>query len=823
MFNPAPLRFNAAPQATPMPLPGGYVQPGMPGYGSPNGTNMNLPGSPQQQRPLWPRPSSFNPFQNKSASPTGLTAPGLPPHQSAFPTQAAPPGPSMLPPGSGLDALANIDPSKLNPEQLAQLRKQVKSQILGQARHLLKTNPQVRAQMEQMITAAEEGKLPENVVEQMVNPFGIYDDELQGLSRSQITKIGVISTAAGFGIGAFFNNLMTSLSEKNGRSVLDGCCKFLEGIPGISGWSKAIQGYLDKIPRDGSSVNSGLLSVDGALSADQVEGSIFKNLFGPGGAYHDGMAGWVKEAIPSKAGFDRDHITKALLEARDYNRLEQIIYNRAEHFLPEHMRSIIQGEADLRHGSGLLNQLQQSVTGPYRGPKQFTLSHVNEILTQNHLVGELEKASLAGKLPKKVYDQITHALGTSYGQPMQQKIEHLLSHPQYRQAGQALRTVLELGPEANYQAVLEKIQKAPGYQPIWEKLTQQSKGLLKRPIEFKPTTSWQSIVKTFDTHGLGAQWAKTAKGGSFKQWYENMFRHFESFSSYNKPIIQERYALNTLLRKRGVGPIGRLFATVPYFLQRLFMGNRYRHLTAKPFLGFIPNRLGGMMFRLFISTMLIGFPLGAMWKTDDELKGPKFVKSLGLNLSSWLGYEVGMMAANESTFLHRFKWLNKFMFARILPPLSFTWGGLVKSLVVPSIVASLFGSAANLILSRFVGNPERVEQLKKLAKLRRDLGLETPHSKRTLSQLFHRKGAKPTPAIHQAPSPTIKPAMGPKGPVDENTTLNNPLPYEFDAILKEAVGHDHYQPYNDPNHKKHKGHVDHEAMEAWAWSYPGGH
>ncbi|MCA9808430.1 MAG: hypothetical protein KC476_10790, partial [Cyanobacteria bacterium HKST-UBA06] len=646
------------------------------------------------------------------------------------------------------------------------------------------------------------------------------DDELSNLSPGAMTQIGAISCATGWGIGYLLTRLVRGMAEQGNQSLLANAVKGLERIPGVGSLSRKLQTYMSGIPHDTASLNGSLLRVDAALNPAEVEAASFKRLFGPEGSYHQDVHKWVADALPARSGFNRGHIIQEIRDARSYGRLEQIINNTAESFLPEHMRDIVTEQAKNGGKSSLFNKTVDNLLsslgqgGKGTANKAFTLGHVDELLAQSSLLSKLEQANLQGKIPQTLYQSITHNLGEQYGSALQQNIDKLLQGS--NAAAQAVRETLGLKAGAGYSEAMAALRASKDYVPFWKQLAQNSKGLTRQSIELLPSTPWHRVEQLFERYGLRKALERSGAGQSMLQRFANMFKHFEGFHSQGKPIIMERHALHNIMKRQGIGPIGRFAASIPYFFQRMMMGSRYRHIAAKPMLGLIPSKFGGMLFRLFISTMLISYPLANLWKGDDDLRWPKFFKSLGSSIFGWLGFDMALhMANSEGSLLNRFKPLSKLMYSRILPPLGFTWGGAIKNLVIPMIAASVFGGLSNKLIGAFVGNPEKKERMRKLVQMKKDLGFGEPITHAKHKGLFRRH--RPTTSSQQP-----QPAKKNLGQRSDNTPP--PIPTNHNAFsreLDEALSQTQTRPYVAFNTGI-PTQVDDNPMqwEDWAWGSP---
>ncbi|MEZ4575275.1 MAG: hypothetical protein R2857_10235 [Vampirovibrionales bacterium] len=97
---------------------------------------------------------------------------------------------------------------------------------------MLDSNPQMREQMRQMIELAEQGKLPDRVVDQMINPFGQIDDELSSLSPGAILNWGHFIMPPAGGLATYW--LAGSGHGRTGQPEPAGQCRQgLERIPGV--------------------------------------------------------------------------------------------------------------------------------------------------------------------------------------------------------------------------------------------------------------------------------------------------------------------------------------------------------------------------------------------------------------------------------------------------------------------------------------------------------------------------------------------------------------------------------------------------------------
>lgn len=675
-------------------------------------------------------------YQPNQYGQMGYAMPQMAPVDYASLNSGAPGG--MPDPIAGLAKLG----INLDPQQVAAIRSQMTPENMARAQAMM-ADPAIRAKMAQMMAMARNGQLSPEVMQQMMASGGMAGGippelglESAPLSAGQLMQVGVLSGVLGLGSGWAISRFMNHIHNNTNPGWLENGLKAIERLPGVA----AISNRLSTAIEGSTSPTNILRSLDAAVTREEVSRSFVQSFFGPNGHYMAGEAGVGVEATLRKAittpmgGVTADTVINHLRSATSPQHIQRVLKADPMHFLPETIQQAVKDEVgNLKPGflTRMLRRVGILSTPPL---PTLTLGVVDNWHAQHELIQAIEQRFTSGTISQSAYESATTALGKQFGKGFEARLASALTADTSNALRQTIATSLNV-PLASIQGqtaqqLINTVRTLPGRQAIWQQLNNSTQGLLTSALGATETSTWGSVIKSVEQNHIATH---LKDSNVFNQLYRRIrgfFNHASSLEHSTLPMVAERHALREALKNRGIGPVGRFFASLGYDLQRTLSGTRYRSLGGRAIMDSSPA-LYRILGSLGMSFLTFGFAVSSAYKAPKESRTARFFDSLATGLGGFMGFEMGQRLIAETGLMTRWGWFSRLCTKTIplinLTPWKPTWGGFIGTLVIPAVlgwgISTLFQKPMNWIF----GDPEKIEkklQAKKLAEFQKKQEVE---------------------------------------------------------------------------------------------------
>ena len=635
-------------------------------------------------------------------------------------------------PISGLQKLG----INLDPQQVAAIRAQMTPENMARAQAMM-ANPAIRAKMAQMMTLARNGQLTPDMMQQMMANGGLAGGmnpemglESAPLTPGQLMQVGIISGVLGLGSGWAISRFMNHIHNNTNPGWLENGLKAIERLPGVA----AISNHLSNAIEGSTSPTNVLRSLDAAVTREEVSRSFVQSFFGPNGHYMAGEAGvgieeTLRRAVTPTGGVTADTVLNHLRSATTPQHIHRVLDADPMHFLPESIQQAVKDEVgNLKPGrfTRFMRRLGIFSTPP---APTLSLGVVDNWHAQHELIQAIEQRFTSGTISQSAYESATTALGKQFGRGFEARLANALAADTTNALRQTIATSLSV-PVASIQThtaeqLMTLVRNMPGRQAIWQQLNNNTNGLLTASLGATETSTWGAVARSFEQNHIATHLKDSNVFNQLFNRIRGFFNHASSMEHSTLPMVAERHALREALKNRGIGPVGRFFASLGYDLQRTLSGTRYRSLGGRAIMDSSPA-LYRVLGSLGMSFLTFGFAVSSAYKAPKESRTARFFDALATGLGGFMGFEMGQRLIAETGLMTRWGWFSRLCTRTIplinLTPWKPTWGGFIGTLVIPAIlgwgISTLFQKPMNWIF----GNPEKIEkklQAKKLADLQK--------------------------------------------------------------------------------------------------------
>ncbi len=615
-------------------------------------------------------------------------------------------------------------PPGMTQEQLAALQSQLTPEMIQQASLLLQ-DPKVREQMEKLQALAASGQLTPEMMSQLMPGMmgGMLPD---GMNPKQLAITGILAVLMGWGVGKAVDNFVHG-PNYHAKSLFERFLRGMQSLPGASWLNRQLQ--LPSSTKGPALENLGQ-RLQGAISGDAMVKNYLETHIGPRGHFYGDLA---KMRLP------KELLTRLSNNTHNLAQLKQIIEPSAVHFLPQSLRDIASQEL---HGGFFNRNLVQPLgrlfkailpTSWYEGAKRIlpwaqpvktsTLEQLQRLIDKENLLSVMQKAVTK----KQVTPQVVELIKAALEQPIKGRSRHagdlfaanltkILQNKDYAPVAKAIRKALGLTQKVSYDTIRAALVKESKSPLVWEAIHKASQGLVsqvglagqasKAGFKLSGATTLSALEGHIQKSHILRSSARKGLASRLQGYLGGLVKRVNYLEKYHKPVVEAEHAIYDMLKKRGVGPVGRFFGKVGYFFQRIFEGASFKRFQNNAAAAGSPW-FGRTIVSLFtFGTAISGYRKG---KTQES-KIARFFEGLSESLGGYMGFEVGRNYLPGLGLLTRNKWIAKFANAKFLGFLPWTYGGFLTEVVFTSLCGFAVGYVCKKISNAIFGDPDVLEK-----------------------------------------------------------------------------------------------------------------
>lgn len=591
---------------------------------------------------------------------------------TGFQTQRAVNGPQMDPQMlQGLGQNPALNPLEaaqkmLSPEQMAKMQQMLQ-------------DPAVRQKMQELAIKAQQGLLRPEDLNMLAQNLPQAMAGQEDLTAGKLMAILIGATASGMLFSKGLNLVMDTHKDPNGfvTKVLKG----IDNLPFVKDWNTKINA---QVKANTSPLAHPWLGLQGGVThEDTIQQYLYQ--------YLNPNTGHLVEELKT-LGLSTQ-LKKELQNAKTLQDLQRVMELDPLHLLPQKVEGLVRYSPELTlqsidklaHREAFLQWLGES--------KQFAPKELNKIK-------ELMDAPWLERIP--VVKNVTQT--QSLGEHFYDNLQALLKGSKHPDLVKKIKTVTGLTPQSTV-AHIEKAINANAKMPsVWEEVTQSIRRVCSVTKMATKDTTMGQLKNHLEHYHLLNKVAADKRNGVNKLLIP-LLKRMSFLNGHHVPVIAGKYDYFKVLDKNGVGPIGKMVGKAFFHLQRILDGANMNVMTnfGNKAIKDTPSFIG----RAWISLFVMGFAFLNYQTAPKESKKSRFAEGLATGIFDYLGFEMARNWLTETKLLTRNAKIAKLLNHRFLR--KFTFMGLASELILPGLVASVFGKAATSISHLFFGDPEKIE------------------------------------------------------------------------------------------------------------------
>jgi hypothetical protein len=254
---------------------------------------------------------------------------------------------------------------------------------------------------------------------------------------------------------------------------------------------------------------------------------------------------------------------------------------------------------------------------------------------------------------------------------------------------------------AGFQAALRT---KSGYQGVVEFVGNAAKGIVRN---LKPTgsTTLTQLEEHFGQYHMMSLLERRGLADKLKSLMNPFAKHVRYLGKNHIPVVEGEHALFRTLQAEGVGPVGRFFGKIGYYVHRIFEGNNIKRLG-----GGLVTESSPLFGRLLVSLAIFGFAVSGYHKAPEKSKVARFFDYLASGMGGYLGFDVGRHLVHELGLFTRNAKFAAWSAKKMLGFLPWTYRGFMGEMIAPMIVAAGVGFVAQKVSHMIFGDPDKIEQ-----------------------------------------------------------------------------------------------------------------